>query len=33
MSYHDDEMYLRHIYDATMRIEEYLQGVSEEQFA
>ena len=32
MSYHDDKVYLRHIYDATMRIEEYLKGVSEEQF-
>jgi uncharacterized protein with HEPN domain len=25
-------MYLRHIYDATVRIGEYIQGVSEEQF-
>ncbi|GAB4480472.1 MAG: DUF86 domain-containing protein [Anaerolineales bacterium] len=25
-------MYLRHIYDATVRIAEYIQGVSEEQF-
>ncbi len=32
MSYHDDIMYLRHIYDATVRIGEYIRGVREEQF-
>lgn len=32
MSYHDDMMYLRHIYDATVRIAEYIRGVTEEQF-
>jgi len=32
MSYHDDTVYLRHIYDATVRIAEYIQDVSEEQF-
>ena len=33
MSYHDDLMYLRHIYDATVQIERYIAGVSEEQFS
>jgi len=32
MSYRDDMVYLRHIYDATVRIEEYTQGVPEEKF-
>lgn len=32
MNYHDDVVYLRHIYDATVRIDEYLQGVTEEKF-
>ena len=29
---HDDLVYLRHILDATLRIEEYLAGVDEEEF-
>ncbi len=33
MSYHDDVVYLRHIYDAAARITFYLQGVSESEFA
>ena len=33
MSYHDDMMYLRHIYDATVQIERYVAGVSEERFS
>lgn len=32
MKAHDDILYLRHILDATNRIERYLQRVSEEQF-
>ncbi|GBE56583.1 hypothetical protein BMS3Bbin16_00792 [archaeon BMS3Bbin16] len=28
----DDEVYLRHILDATRRIEEYLQGVEYQDF-
>ena len=32
MSYRDDMMYLRHIYDATVQIERYVAGVSEERF-
>jgi uncharacterized protein with HEPN domain len=32
MSCHDEIVYLRHIYDATVRIAEYIHGVSEEQF-
>jgi uncharacterized protein with HEPN domain len=28
----DDSVYLQHILDATSRIEEYLQGVTEETF-
>jgi len=28
----NDSIYLRHILDATSRIEEYLRGVSEETF-
>ena len=33
MDYHDDMMYLRHIYEAAERIGKYLQNVDEEQFA
>ena len=33
MSYHDNIMYLRHIYDATVQIKSYIAGVSEEQFS
>jgi uncharacterized protein with HEPN domain len=29
---HDDAVYLRHILDAILRIEEYLDGVNEEAF-
>lgn len=29
---HDDLIYLRHILDAVLRIEEYLAGVDEEEF-
>ena len=32
MSYHDDMVYLRHIYDATKRIEQYTTGINEEKF-
>ena len=32
MNYHDDIMYLRHIYDAAERIGEYIQGVNEATF-
>ena len=32
MSYHDDMMYLRHIYDAIRLIRQYTAGVSEEKF-
>ncbi len=32
MNYHDEMMYLRHIYDATVQIGEYLKGVDEEKF-
>jgi len=30
---HDDLVYIRHILDAIVRIEEYLQGVDEEMFS
>ena len=33
MNYHDDIMYLRHIYDATVQIGRYIEGVSEHQFS
>lgn len=33
MSYHDDMVYLRHIYDAAAQIESYLKGVNERKFA
>ncbi|MFN7037672.1 MAG: DUF86 domain-containing protein [Bellilinea sp.] len=33
MRYHDDLVYLRHIYDATVRIEEYIQNLTETEFA
>jgi uncharacterized protein with HEPN domain len=33
MSYHDDKVYLRHIYDAAAQIRKYIQGVTEEEFA
>lgn len=29
---HADEVYIRHILDAMLRIEEYLQGIEEEHF-
>lgn len=32
MRYHDDLVYLRHIYDATVRICEYIENVSEQEF-
>lgn len=32
MRYHDDLVYLRHIYDATVRICEYLENVTEQEF-
>ncbi len=32
MSYHDDKVYLRHIYDAAAQIREYIQDVTEEEF-
>ena len=33
MSDHDDMMYLRHIYDATVQIGRYIAGESEERFS
>ncbi len=32
MNYHDDTVYLRHIYDACVQINEYLHGIGEEKF-
>ena len=32
MKKHDDRLYLRHIYDATIQIGRYITDVSEEQF-
>ena len=33
MKYHDDITYLRHIYDATVQIEEYTRHVTQKIFA
>ena len=29
---HDESVYIQHIYDAIIRIEEYLQGIDEQSF-